>query len=143
MASFQRMAMRAAGALNTRLYRVSGGRLMGKVRGVPALLPTVKGRKSGVAHTTAVSYFKDGESFVVTGSAGGAPSAPQWVRNLAHANRAVIEARSQRTDVSVSVAGADEHKILWEKLIAGAPSFARYQTKVEREIPIAVPTPVQ
>jgi len=143
MASFQRMALRAAGAVNTRLYRVSGGRLMGKVRGVPVLLLTVEGRKSGVAHTTAVSYFKDGGCFVVTGSAGGAPSEPQWFRNLRHANRAVIEVGPQRTDVTVSIAGADEHKVLWEKLIAGAPFFAKYQTKVEREIPMAVLTPVQ
>ena len=49
----------------------------------------------------------------------------------------------QRTDVTVSIAGVDEHKILWEKLIAGAPFFAKYQTKVEREISMAVLTPVQ
>jgi F420H(2)-dependent quinone reductase len=43
----------------------------------------------------------------------------------------------------VSVAGADQHEILWEKLIAAAPFFAKYQTKVERELPMAVLTPVQ
>jgi len=143
MASFQRMAMRAGGAVNNRLYRVSGGRLMGKVRGVPVLLLTVAGRKSGAEHTTAVSYFKDGESFVVTGSAGGAPSEPQWFRNLRHTDRAAIEVGPKRIDVTVSVAGADQHEILWEKLIAAAPFFAKYQTKVEREIPMAVLTPVQ
>jgi F420H(2)-dependent quinone reductase len=142
MASFQRTAMRAAGAVNNRLYRMSGGRVMGKARGVPVLLLTVAGRKSGVEHTTAVSYFKDDGSFVVTGSGGGAPSDPQWFRNLRHADRAVIEVGPKRIDVTVSVAGAEEHKVLWEKLTAAAPSFAKYQTKVEREIPMAVLTPV-
>ena len=106
MASFQRMAMRTAGAVSNRLYRVSGGRLMGKVRGVPVLLLTVPGRKTGVEHTTAVSYFKDDGSFVVTGSAGGAASDPQWFRNLRRADQAVIEVGPKRIDVSVSIAGA-------------------------------------
>ena len=74
MADVQRRLILAAGALNNRLYRLSGGRLMGSVRGVRVLLLTVSGRKSGVEHTTAVSYFKDGEGFVVTGSGGGSGS---------------------------------------------------------------------
>ena len=41
----------------------------------------------------------------------------------------------------VSIAGAEEHRILWEQLIAGAPFFAKYQAKVERVIPMAVLTP--
>jgi len=140
MADVQRRLMLAAGALSNRLYRLSGSRLMGSVRGVRVLLLTVAGRQSGV-ETTAVSYFKDGEGFVVTGSGGGSASDPQWFRNLRHADRAVIEVGPKRIDVTVSVAGAGEHKILWEKLIAVAPSFAKYQTKVASEIPMAVLTP--
>lgn len=143
MANVQRMMMRAFGALNTRLYRASGGRIMGRVRGVPVLLLTVAGRKTGADHTTAVSYFDDGGNFVVTGSAGGLKSEPQWFRNLRQAEQAVIEVGSRRTQVTVSVAGPEEHTILWEKLIAQAPFFAGYQAKVEREIPMAVLTPVQ
>ena len=115
---------------------------MGKIRGVPVLLLTVPGRKTGVEHTTAVSYFKDGGSFVVTGSAGGAASDPQWFRNLRRADQAVIEVGPKRIDVSVSIAGAEEHKVLWAKLVATAPSFAKYQNKVEREIPMAVLRPL-
>src|SRR2546430_932678 len=91
MAGVQKQAMRAMGALNNRLYRASGGRVMGKVRGVPVLLLTVAGRKTGAAHTTPVAYFEDNGRFVVTGSAGGSPSDPQWFQNLRHADRAVIE----------------------------------------------------
>jgi F420H(2)-dependent quinone reductase len=61
---------------------------------------------------------------------------------LRQADRAVIEVGPNRIDVTVSVAGAEEHEILWKKLIAVAPFFAKYQTKVEREIPMAVLTPV-
>jgi F420H(2)-dependent quinone reductase len=142
MADVQRLMMRAIGALNIRLYRASGGRVMGKVRGVPVLLLTVAGRKTRVEHTTPVAYFKDGGRFIVTGSAGGSPSDPQWFRNLRHADRAVIEVGPKRIDVTVAIAGPDEHKLLWDQLLGHAPFFAKYQAKVEREIPMAVLTPV-
>lgn len=141
MADIQTAVMRAVGAVNIRVYRASGGRIMGRVRGVPVLLLTVAGRKTGVAHTTAVSYFEDGGRYVVTGSAGGAVSEPQWFRNLRHADQAVIEVGRQRMDVKIAVAGPEEHRILWEKLLARAPFFAKYQSKVEREIPMAILTP--
>ena len=141
MADFQRLVMRAVGALNVKVYRASGGRLLGNVRGVPLLLLTVAGRNTGVQHTTAVSYLDDGGRYVVTGSAGGAASEPQWFRNLRRAEHAVIEVGSQRLDVLVKIAGPQERKALWERLVVAAPFFATYQAKVEREIPMAILTP--
>jgi deazaflavin-dependent oxidoreductase (nitroreductase family) len=141
MADVQRTIMRTVGTLSIQLYRWSNGRVMGKVRGVRVLLLTVAGRKTGVEHTTAVSYFEDDGRFVVTGSAGGSPSEPQWFKNLRQADRAVIEVGPTRIDVTVQIAGLEEHKVWWDKLIAVAPFFAKYQTKVEREIPMAILTP--
>jgi deazaflavin-dependent oxidoreductase (nitroreductase family) len=141
MANVRRLMMRAMGTLNIRLYRASGGRVMGKVRGVPVLLLTVAGRKTRAEHTTPVSYIEDAGRFIVTGSAGGTPSDPQWFRNLRRADRAVIEVGPRRIDVTVAIAGPDEHTILWEQLIARAPFFATYQAKVARQIPMAILTP--
>jgi deazaflavin-dependent oxidoreductase (nitroreductase family) len=141
MPNVQRTLMRTMGALNIRVYRASAGRVMGTVRGVPVLLLTVAGRRSGVEHTTPVAYFEDDGRFVVTGSAGGAPTDPQWFLNLRAAQRAVIEVGDRRIDVAVRIAEPDEHKVLWDKLLARAPFFAKYQAKVEREIPMAVLSP--
>jgi deazaflavin-dependent oxidoreductase (nitroreductase family) len=141
MTGAKRMLMRAFGGLNIGLYRASGGRMMGKVRGVPVLLVTVAGRKTGEKHTTPVAYFEDDARYVVTGSAGGAASEPQWFRNLRVAERAEIEVRRQRIPVTVSIADHDEHDVLWPKLLAHAPFFADYQAKVERQIPMAILTP--
>jgi F420H(2)-dependent quinone reductase len=141
MADVQRLMMRAMGTLNIRLYRASGGRMMGKVRGVRVLLLTVAGRKTGVEHTTPVSYFEDGGRFIVTGSGGGSKADPLWFRNLRRADRAVIEVGPRRIDVTVAIAGPEEHERLWEPLLVRAPFFARYQAKVDREIPMAVLTP--
>lgn len=104
---------------------------------------TVAGRKTGVPRTTAVSYIEDAGRYVVTGSAGGARSEPQWFRNLRNADKAVIEVGRRRMDVTVAVAEAEEGRALWERLVGRAPFFAKYQNKVEREIPMAVLTPTR
>ena len=141
MANVQRLLMRAFGGLNIGLYRASGGRLMGKVRGVPVLLLTVAGRKTGAMHTTPVSYFEDDGRFIVTGSAGGSASEPQWFRNLRKADLAQIEVGPRRIPVRVAIADTGERDVLWSKLLAHAPFFADYQAKVERQIPMAILTP--
>ena len=143
MAQVQRVLMRTAGAISIWIYRVSAGRVMGRVRGVPVLLLMVAGRKTGLPRTTAVSYIEDADRYVVTGSAGGAQSDPQWFRNLRSADHAVIEVGRQRMDVTVAVADAEQRRVLWERLVSRHPFFAKYQEKVRREIPMALLTPTR
>jgi deazaflavin-dependent oxidoreductase (nitroreductase family) len=142
MTSMRTRLMRAGSTVGNALYRVSNGRVMGRIKGVPVLLLTVPGRTSGVLRTTAVSYFMEGDGYVVTGSGGGSAAEPQWFQNLRHADRAGIEVGRRRMDVTVVVAGPTERAVLWRKLIDEAPFFADYQAKVEREIPMATLTPV-
>ena len=75
--------VRAGRRLSNGLYRTSGGRLMGRVRGMPVLLITVPGRKTGDPHTTPVLYFEDDGKFLVTGSGSGSVEEPQWFKNPA------------------------------------------------------------
>ena len=142
MANVTRAIIRAGGAAHIGLYRAFGGRLAGKMAGLNLLVLTVRGRKTGVEHTHMVSYFEDAGRYVVTGSAGGMPSEPQWFRNLRSADQAVVEIGRRRLPVSVAVATPEERAILWEKLIAQSPGFAKYQAKVERVIPMAALTPL-
>jgi F420H(2)-dependent quinone reductase len=135
-------AWRVGGHVNTWLYRVSNGRMMGKAGGVSVLLLTVAGRKTGTPHTNPVSYIRNGESYVVTGSAGGQPAEPQWFRNLRAADRAEIEVGADRIPVSVTIASPEQRATLWARLIEQGPHFAKYQTKTDREIPMAVMTPL-
>ncbi len=98
-------------------------------------------RRTGVAHTTPISYLPDGDRFVVTGSGGGSPSEPQWFRNLRAASVAQIELGARTLTVSVSIAEGPERDALWQTLVAQTTNFAKYQAKVERQIPMAVLTP--
>jgi deazaflavin-dependent oxidoreductase (nitroreductase family) len=141
VANLQRTLMRTGGRISVALYRATGGRIGGRMRGISVLLLTVAGRRTGVAHTTPVSYFLDGDRYVVTGSGSGSPIEPQWFRNLRAASVAQIEVGPRKLAVSVSIAQGAERDALWQKLLTHAPSFAAYQAKVERQIPMAVLTP--
>lgn len=135
-------AMKAAGAIHVGLYRSSRGRFGGRVKGMPILLLTVAGRTSGIRRTTPVVYLKDGDSWLVSGSAGGGRDEPQWFRNLRAADVARIEIAGAETDVAIEVADAEERERRWRQLTDVAPFFDGYQAKVDRVIPVAVLTPL-
>ena len=143
MVDVMRLAMRAGGAVHLRVYRASGGRLLGRTSGLPVLLLTVPGRTTGTPHTTPLVYLDSGGRFVVTGSAGGSPAEPQWFRNLRQVDRAVVEVGRQRTPVTVDIAPPQERQMLWEQLVRKSPGFGRYQAKAHRVIPMAILTPVR
>lgn len=133
--------VRAGRAMSSGLYRLSGGRLMGKVRGMPVLLITVAGRKTGAMHTNPVLYLEDDGKYVVTGSGAGSAQEPQWFKNLRRTDQAEIEIGRRHLPVSVKVAEGAERELLWQRLLVRAPFFADYQTKVERQIPMAILSP--
>ena len=105
--------VRAGRWLSSGLYRTSGGRLMGRVRGMPVLLITVAGRKTREPHTTPVLYFDDDGRFLVTGSGSGSVKEPQWFKNLRHTEQAEIEIGRRKIPVNVAIASDEQRGILW------------------------------
>jgi deazaflavin-dependent oxidoreductase (nitroreductase family) len=138
-----RTIMKAAGKGAVFAYRKSGGRIGGKAAGgTPVLLITVRGRKTGQPHTTAVSWFEHYGSYVVVGSAGGTPEEPQWFRNLRRAATAELEVGRDRKQVSVRVLEGQERDQVWRDVVlARAPAFGKYETKSGRNMPLALLTP--
>ena len=136
-----RRTFRTANSVHVGIYRVSRGRLGGRVKGLPVLLVTVAGRKTGTPHTVPCVYLEDGGSWIVSGSAGGMAQEPQWFRNLRATDRAIVEVGGVRTDVTVTVADGETRDELWSRLVSVAPFFDGYQRKVERVIPVAVLAP--
>ena len=136
--------MRAGNGLAVFVYRRSGGRIGGTARGgTRVLLLTVAGRNSGTPHTTPIGYFEDQGRYVVAGTAGGSKQDPQWIRNLRAASRAHVELGPRHLDVDVHVASGAERDRLWREIVlAREPSFAAYEDKSGRVIPVAVLTPV-
>ena len=74
-----RCLLTALSRAHVALYRVSGGRLAGRIpSGAPVLLLTTTGRKSGKQRTTPLLYLEDAGRYVVIASVGGAPKHPAW-----------------------------------------------------------------
>ncbi|MEY3413144.1 MAG: hypothetical protein RJA79_19 [Actinomycetota bacterium] len=110
-------------------------------RGVPTLLLTTTGRKSGELRRTALIYGRDGENFVIVASKGGAPNNPLWYENLVADQKVTIQVGPEVFDCEAStyeesgVAGEHRQRV-WDSLVAIWPGFAEYQTKTARRIPL-------
>lgn len=129
-------------ALNVWLYRSSGGRVMGKMRGAPILLLTTRGRKSGRSRTVPLLYLKDGETFVIVASFAGAPKDPAWYLNLVAQPKVNLQVGSQRFDAKVRRASLEEKGRLWPRLVALYPQYADYQKRTPRDIPVVIVSPL-
>src|SRR5262245_21270135 len=96
--------LRWIGKLNVPLYRLSGGRIGGRINRAPVLLLTTTGRKSGQRRTAPVVCLADGESLVVIGSNAGHSRTPAWSLNLKADPEAEVEMGRERGMVRARVA---------------------------------------
>jgi deazaflavin-dependent oxidoreductase (nitroreductase family) len=123
------------------LYRWSGGRIGGRLQGLPVLLLTTTGRKSGTARTSALSYLPSGDAYVVVASFLGEPRHPAWLLNLRAMPDAEVQVGSRRVRVRAREAEGTERERLWSEVVAKNPDYAEYQSRTERRIPIVVLAP--
>ena len=125
-------------------YVESGGEKGHEWRdGVPTLLLTAKGRKSGVWRRTALIYGRDGANYVIVASKGGAEKHPQWYLNLTDNPDAEIQVGSDTIKVRAHTAEGEERARLWDAMAAVWPDYNNYQTKTDRQIPIVVLEPTK
>jgi deazaflavin-dependent oxidoreductase (nitroreductase family) len=120
------------------LYRRSGGKTMGHMRGMPLLLLTTVGRKSGKQRVTPVMYIRDGDDYVITASNAGADKHPAWYLNLKANPQTTIEVGSMTKSVSARQASQEEKARLWAQLVEQAPFFEDYKKKTTRDIPMVI-----
>ncbi|MDO5498429.1 MAG: nitroreductase/quinone reductase family protein [Propionibacteriaceae bacterium] len=121
-------------------YRRTNGRTGASAKGLPVLLLTVVGRRSGLDRTVAVAYFDRGPDRLVIGSMGGAQHEPEWFRNLRATDTATIQIGATVQQVGVRIPEREERDQLWSDIITEAPFFIGYQRRAQRLIPIAVLT---
>ena len=104
--------------------------------GVPTLLLTTRGKKSGMARRTALIYGRDGDDYVVMASYGGAPSHPDWYLNLEADPEVVIQVGEDIMPARAYTAGPQDRERLWKTMAAIWPDYDEYATKTTREIPL-------
>ena len=136
--SWQHQVNRTVGAVNRALYRASGGKVGGSMRGAPVLLLTTTGRKSGKRRTMPLLYLRDGHALVVVASEGGAARNPAWFLNL-KANPAVeVEIGRTKEQRRAREATLEERDRLWPRLVEMYGPYGDYQRKTARTIPVVL-----
>ena len=128
-------------ATHIRLYRLTGGRVGGKLGNNAILLLYTVGRKSGRQQITPLVYFRDGNNYVITASNGGADRHPAWYYNLKARPQTQIQVMDSQLQVIAEEAALPARARLWQQLIASHPQFAGYQAKTARLIPLLVLRP--
>ena len=110
--------------------------------GMPVIIVTNKGNKTGAFRKTPLMRVKDGDSYVLVGSMGGAPKNPVWVYNLRENPDVEIRDKAEVTPMRVrEVEDAAERARLWELSVAAFPPYAQYQERTSRKIPVFVAEP--
>lgn len=124
--------------LQVAVFRGTDGKYMAFMRGMPVLLLTTVGRKTGQARTTPLMYIRDGESYVITASNNGRDKHPAWFYNLKASPQAEIALPGKRLQVTATIATTTEKDRLWPVLVEKAPFFDGYRKKTSRGIPMVV-----
>ena len=127
------------------LYESSGGtegtELMDT--GLPCILFTHRGNKTGAIRKTPLMRVKDGDSYVLVASKGGAPKNPVWVYNLRAGGNVELRDGTEVGEMQVREVDDDaERERLWALAVAAFPPYEEYQNKTSRTIPIFVAEPV-
>jgi len=129
------------GADHIRAYRETDGEVGYIWNGVPTLLLTVTGRRTGRKLTSALIFGRDGDDYLVVASYGGAPKHPLWYRNLEANPSAEIQVKGQRLAVTARTASATEKPRLWQIMVNDWPNYDVYQSRTDRDIPVVVLSP--
>lgn len=133
--------LRTMGKLNVPVYRLTRGRVMGKVGRAPVLLLTSIGRRSGQPRTAPVVFLADGANVIVIGSNAGNVREPAWSHNLKANVDAEVEIGSERRLVRARVADGEERAELWRKMNAQYAGFDDYDERTSRDIAVFVLEP--
>ena len=135
--------------VNTAIYRWSGGLLGSTWRvgsafpwGIPLLLLTTIGRKSGQPRTLPLLFIEEGDHIIIVASKGGLPSEPLWYKNLVANPECDVQIKRRKVKAKARTASPEEREALWPKLVAHYPDFASYATWTDRIIPVVILEPI-
>jgi len=130
-------------ALHRGIFKATNGRLMGKFFGMPVVMLTTTGRKSGKQRTSMLtSPTRDASgNIVLVASKGGDPKHPMWFLNLRTNPTVEATFEGKKRTMHARVATPEEKQDLWPKVVAGYKGYASYQTKTTRDIPLVILEP--
>jgi F420H(2)-dependent quinone reductase len=123
-------------------YEASGGTRANTLQGVPVILLTTKGAKTGRLRKTPLMRVEHDGSYAVVASKGGADDNPRWYYNVQANPLVELQDGTNRRDYSAREVTGEEKSAWWERAVSVWPDYAAYQKKTSRQIPLFVLEPV-
>jgi deazaflavin-dependent oxidoreductase (nitroreductase family) len=133
-------------AKQVELYDGSGGTdgLTLRDTGLPVIIVTNRGRKTGAIRKTPLMRAVDGQNYILVASQGGAPKHPQWYFNLKTEPNVEIRDKTEVYQMRVrEVTDPVERKRLWDIAVEAYPPYQEYQDRTKRVIPVFLAEPVR
>jgi deazaflavin-dependent oxidoreductase (nitroreductase family) len=125
------------------LYESSGGREGTTLRGLPVVIMTNRGVKSGKLRKTPVMRVEHGGRYAAVASKGGMPTHPVWYYNLVADPNIELQDGPVKSEMTARLVTGEEKATWWERAVAAYPDYADYQKKTTREIPVFLLEPSQ
>ncbi len=136
-----KLFMKAWMAFHAWIYHQTGGRLGGSMMGNKVLLLHTTGRKSGKAYTTPLGYFPQEGGYLLAASNGGQPANPAWYLNLMSKPQTTVQIGGKVISVNAENLTGEAREQAWQRVVAAAPSYANYQKRTTRQIPVVLLRP--
>jgi deazaflavin-dependent oxidoreductase (nitroreductase family) len=124
--------------LHVLLYRLSGGRLGGKMGGNQVVILNTQGRKSGKIHSNPVVGFEREGGYLVIASNGGGARHPAWYFNLKANPLFELQVMDKVLRVRAEELSGEKRAALWQTVLKAAPNFGKYEQATTREIPLVL-----
>ncbi|MCX4391952.1 nitroreductase family deazaflavin-dependent oxidoreductase [Streptomyces sp. NBC_00053] len=123
------------------LFESSGGTEGTEMRGMPVIILTTRGAKSGKIRKTPLMRVEHDGKYAVVASQGGAPKHPVWYHNIVADPRVELQDGPLRQDMNAREATGEEKDLWWARAVEAFPDYADYQLKTDRQIPVFVLEP--
>jgi deazaflavin-dependent oxidoreductase (nitroreductase family) len=119
------------------LQRATGGRLtVLDVAGLPNLMLTVVGRKSGIPRSNPLLCVPYGDTILIAGSYFGGPQEPLWVKNVEANPDVTVRFRGRTTQMTARLVEGEERDRAWQAMLRTWPNFAKYEERTDRRIKV-------
>jgi deazaflavin-dependent oxidoreductase (nitroreductase family) len=120
------------------LYESSGGTKGLTLRGVPCVILTTVGARSGKLRKAALMRVEHDGVYAVVASMGGAPKHPVWYHNVVANPHVELQDGPQKWDMVAREVTGEEKELWWKRAVEVWPDYAEYQKRTERQIPVFV-----
>ena len=117
------------------MYRITGGKFGGEMRGFKVLILTTKGRKSGKILPAPLGYFERDGGYIIVASNNGASNSPSWYHNIkANPDDVKIQVKDKKMKVKPEIILGEARRPLYDWIVSIAPNYGEYEKTTTREI---------